>query len=111
MYPFHLTFLPNSGFAEDLIQEFGVDGADDRLGGAVGLHDDEGGLEDDVEALEDITGVVLDLRKGEPMTFDEALVGVVPARPGDADEVDLTGESVGCGLDRGRFTIAGASSG
>jgi hypothetical protein len=42
---------------------------------------------------------------------DEPLVRVLRAGPCDADEVDLVLELDACRLDRGGFTVAGASSG
>ena len=100
-----------SGFRDDLIEQRAVDGAGNRFDRAVGLHDRHGGLERHIEAVVDDAGIVAYLRKCQTVLVDEPLKRVIVTSPCDSDEVDGVTELDCCLLDRGGFTIAGASSG
>jgi hypothetical protein len=101
----------SDGFGDDLVEQTLVDGSGDRLDPTVGLHDDECWLEGDVEAGKDITRVVVDLGECQAVLVNEALVRLFRAGPCDANEVDLVLVLDACRLDRGGFTVTGASSG
>jgi hypothetical protein len=100
-----------SGFGEDLIEQVAAYCAGDRLDRAVCFDDRHGRLKGDVEAVEHDASVIADLRERQAVLVDESLKVVVIAGPCDTDEVDCAGEFLCCCLDRGSFTIAGASSG
>ncbi|MDG2232285.1 MAG: hypothetical protein P8L16_00570 [Ilumatobacter sp.] len=104
------SWIVSDGLENDLVEQTLVDRSCNRFGTAVGLHDDERRLEGDIEAGEDVTRVVVDLREGKAMLVDEALVRLLRASPRDANEVDLVLVLNACRLDRGGFTVTGASS-
>jgi hypothetical protein len=97
-------------FAEHAIEVVGLDGAQELLHGAVGGDDGHRRLVGHAESAEHFAWVVTDLRERQPVTLDEVVERIVAADPGDADEVGLTRPAFACLLDRGGFTIAGAST-
>ena len=97
------------GGADQRVEQLVAGGAVQHLYFAVGQDQRQRWLGRHVEGGEDFGIVVADLGERQPVLVDERLIRVFVAAPGDADEFGLTGPTLCCFLDRGSFSITGAS--
>ena len=98
------------GVGENPVENVFLDCSEELLHAAVGVDDHKCGLRRHFESGIDLTGIIADLGKGQPVLVDEPLEGGVRTEPGDADEIDSSGPPLARRLDRGGFLVAGGSS-
>ncbi len=80
-----------------------------NLAVTVGVLEHPGGLAGHPEPREDRPVGVAHVLEGQAVSIDELVDFVLRAVPTDADNANLSGPLFACRLDRGGFSVAGAS--